>query len=90
MGSNQGYMRLINGYTKTLNSSEKKRGWLFITKDKKGIELIKPSAEVRFNGKIKVFPVDNYGRLLTGREYVSTLPDTFNICFKDDVLEITK
>jgi hypothetical protein len=90
MGYNQGYLRLVNGFVKTLNASEKKRGWLFITKDKKGLEMITPHVNIRYKGAEYYFPVDNYGRVMTGTEFISNLPETFNIVWHNGDLIITK
>ena len=90
MGLNQGYMRLMNGYVKTLNISEKNRGWLFITKDKKGLELLGSEVSINYKDKVSTHPMDGYGRLLTGKDFISTLPDTFKIRWENEEIIITK
>lgn len=70
MGINQGVIRFTKGYERYLTNSEKNRGYLFISKDKK----------IKDNDNLKIFinkelvknrHIDSYGRVKAGRKLIN-------------------
>ena len=74
MASGQGFHKLSNGYTKKLWSSEERRGYFYVTTDRRVGELLDPEGfEVLFNGKsLGLKSLDSYGRIHVGRDFVNS------------------
>jgi len=90
MGLNKGYIKLTQGFTKTLTKSELDRGYIFLYKDLRVLGIIKPKVSVYYQGKTNTFTVDNFGRLHTGKKYISALPLSFKVKLLNNKLTITE
>jgi len=82
MGKKQGLNNLTKGFQRELTQSELSRGYLFISKDKEVIELLKEGFNVFIDKvQLKNKKLDNSGRTVLGKQILSK--------FKDNRVKIT-
>ena len=91
MGKNQGVIRLRNGCKRKLTSSEKTRGYIFITTDSVARDLVN-KGNVLIDNKIfeckkRKNKIDKYGRLVFGIKNAREVGDSeiFFITKKGDL-----
>ena len=89
MGKNQGFNRIINGFTKTITQSERDRVYLFVTHDKRALKLIGPKVAILFRGKSSEKNIDSYGRISFGKAILNSMSKEINVIYKDEKLKIT-
>lgn len=88
MGLNQGYNRIISGFVKKVTKSEKDRGYLFVTQDKKALKLLRPNIKINFEGTILKKTIDDYGRISLGKQILEKASDKVSIVYKNKELII--
>jgi len=88
MGLNQGYNRIMNGFTKLITKSERERGYLFITHDKRALKLLRPKITLVIDGVLVTKNIDSYGRVSLGKDILNSFSKEVSIIHKNKKVEI--
>lgn len=76
MGLNEGFLRLNKGFKRKLTNSELMRGYLFISTDRKIMQLKK--LHIIVNGvSLGNKEIDSYGRISFGKKLTNRIGNTY-------------